>query len=894
MVESMRHSLFDLFKSIFDIEQKTGEVVEYDAVVFTRIINKIKQIHPSICFTDEDERELRKKADAYFEIYQPEGVLLLSEYEHVRDWYDVIEPSLNQYYWTRYRSFLFSRDWSPKVLQSMEKCTLNVLMNNLGDPAVAESFSRKGLVMGDVQSGKTSNYIGLICKAADAGYRVIILLTGITEQLRRQTQERVEEGFIGWDIGNQKWVGVGLSSRDGHIPKSATSRATDFTGNAGDNTYLQFKSEPAPYIFITKKNPTTLKKIRESIAKINIIPPMHQIDESLLIIDDEADNASVNTNDASYDPTRINMEIRKILALFTRANYVGFTATPFANVFIDPDSETEMLQDDLFPKDFIMALPPPSNYIGAERIFMKKDLNILQVISDADGSFPVKHTIDWRGHTLFGSLKEAINAFFLTNGIRDIREKDQRNSHRSMMINVSRFINVQNRIEQLVETYVESLTNAIEQCRMLPYDQYIKNGLVDSLHGCYLKHFSSCVDWTSLFPDLFESIKDIKVLKVPSKDKDKQLDYSKHKEHGLRVIVVGGLALSRGLTLEGLSTSYLYRNTATFDVLMQMGRWFGYRNKPEDYSDLCRVWMLDDTRKFFTTITRSVKELKDDFMRMKESKLPPRDFGIRVRNESEELGITSPNKMRHTRMYFYASDFNGRVFETPFIDSEVESLENNMKLVSDLLHRHAFRRIDGQMICTGVPVDVVASMLAAASIHDANQITYFDTRSILEFMKDAHFDVFDVLLISGNGEPWIAEGVTIATSERSFDMIDDKTLRISGSHRRLGGKNDTKYGLDADLVKQLDRDGSSNRTFMIEGRNPLLIIYPLTLKRSEDEHDEMTRLRLDGAHLVPIGFGIGFPADSSRSTMTAKYAINTGTEWRKLMNRKDDDSDEPI
>jgi len=897
------------FRSTFDLGFSFGNYSKYNDEVFIEII-KICQNIFNFVLTEEEIFEIKRKVDSEFQIYQPDGIALVDDYEHQKDWYTK-EKSENQFYWDRYRGHLFNTGWSTELLNILEFNTLDKLMNLLGNPKSTEHFDRKGLVMGDVQSGKTSNYIGLINKAVDSGYKVIILLTGTIESLRRQTQIRVEEGFIGYDANSKMWVGVGKKSPEGtDIPHSVTSRENDFTGISGETTGLHISNHnKTPLIFVTKKNATTLKKIKNSLSNINIVPPNKQINSSLLVIDDEADNASVNTSDPAYDPTRINREIRGILNLFTKKNYVGFTATPFANVFIDPDSESEMLKGDLFPKDFIYVLNAPSNYLGAEKLFIEKAYNTVQLISDSNDYFPLKHKKDWEGDTLFPSLFEAINTFLLSNVIRDLREKSRKNSHRSMLINVSRFINVQDRIEAIVSIKIENTLNAIKQTSMLSFDQYIGNKYIKDLYDTYNKHYKNIYNWEVIFQLLYDSTKDIQIYKVPPKDKKKQLDYEKHKATGLRCIVIGGLALSRGLTLEGLTISYLYRNTSTFDVLMQMGRWFGYRHKPEEYGDLCKVWMLEQTKKYFEEITQSIRTLKSDLKELAKSEKTPKEFGIRVRNESDSLGITDRNKMRYAKKYVHTYDLYGQVLETPFVSANEQVILQNMHTVEEFAKKFEYDSISNNLITKNVDTNVVTNFMNAFNIHEANRINYFEKDKIISFINQSKYQKFDVIFITGASKKNInISSYSINPIERSFDLLDFETIRVSGKHRRLGGKSDTKNGLSNDEINSLgDLNKASNSTFMIEGRNPLLLIYPLKLKKvkeiddsdkivyAPDEKELIDQLvdKLDNQKLIPFGIAIGFPYSSQKNNIqTEVYAVAERTKWWHLMNMKDSEEDE--
>ena len=891
----------DLIRTNYELGAKLGSYSFYNEDVFKDLLLVAKKIHPSLKLTKEEEKELKRRADSEFQIFQPDGNALLGDYEHEYNWYTLRKEFIDEKYWPRYRTHLFNQKWSTEILNKLENDTLNNLMNYLGDPVSEDTFSRKGLVMGDVQSGKTSNYIGLICKAADAGYKVIILLTGVLETLRKQTQVRVEEGFIGYDAENLTWVGVGKNeSSDIPIPKSLTSRAKDFTGTTGENTFLRFENDTAPFIFITKKNVNTLKKIRETITNLNIIPPATNIDTSLLVIDDEADNASVNTNDQRYDPTSINSEIRKILNLFTRSSYVGFTATPFANVFIDPDSETEMLKGDLFPNDFIYSLNPPSNYFGANKMFINKEYDTVQIIDDNDDSFPLKHKKEWSGNSIFPSLVEAINCFFVANAIRDLNEKNEKNSHRTMLINVSRFINVQQKIYEIVSNLISNIKNAIRYNYNLDFSIAVKSPYIKSLKEAYDKHYSNNYNWKDIFKTLYDSTKNIVVYRVPNKHKDPY--YEKYSDEGLRCIVIGGLALSRGLTLEGLTISYLYRSTATFDVLMQMGRWFGYRDRPEDYSKICKIWMLNSTKNYFEEITKAINNLKEDIYRLQLSKETPKEFGIRVRNESDELGITDRNKMRYSKKIVYTDDLFGKVLETPFISGDLNDIKNNMSFIHSFFEDKIPKHYGGNLFYESISSNEILCFLDKFNIHEANRITYFEKDKISNFIKEYSFEYFDIIIIGiQNGlRNTKISNKKVNLSERQFDLLEDLTIRVGGKRRRLGGPEDTKLPTQKRIQRAI------NTTYLYEGRNPLLLIYPLSLKKIDANQEKGISVtpeeeikinlmveRFNENDLVPYGVGIGFPKNSEYSSKKIKvFYINDRTKWWNIMNIKDNEEDE--
>ena len=259
----------------------------------------------------------------------------------------------------------FDRAGEGVIGTALDRVTDDIL-DLLGNPVQEGSWGRRGLVVGDVQSGKTATYTALCCKAGDAGYRRVILMTGTLESLRRQTQERLDEGFVGLDssgeltpIRTSRAVGVGLID-----PRKAagvfTSRDKDFNKTLLNALGFRLDILQNPVLVVVKKNKRILENLEKWLTEFNA-GPNQKIDAPVLVIDDEADSASVNTRPANEDPTAINRRIRSLLRLFTHSSYVGFTATPFANVFIDPDTDPEMLESDLFPRDFIYSLEAPSN-----------------------------------------------------------------------------------------------------------------------------------------------------------------------------------------------------------------------------------------------------------------------------------------------------------------------------------------------------------------------------------------------------------------------------------------------------------------------------------------------------------------------------------------------------
>lgn len=424
------------------------------------LVDTFSRIYP---ISKEEKEEVVKSLHSRFEIRMDRGAVVKEQDHH--PWYFSAKKTINNEFWERYVSYLIKeKGFPPGVINSLDAAT-DEMMDLLGNPTTENDFQRRGLVIGDVQSGKTATYTALINKAADAGYGVIILLTGTIEKLREQTQKRLDEGFIGLDSTaftqgrNQVFVGVG-----NYNPKisgwAVTSTVSDFRKSTAQQLIGQLSGISAPVLFVLKKNKSVLESLEQWLRLYNTSGE-RKISKPMLLIDDEADNASVNTK-TDEDPTIINSGIRKLLKLFLQANYVGFTATPFANIFIDPDSNQEMLEDDLFPKDFIYALEAPSNYVGARSIFSEDGQHsyMLKSNDDCEEYIPEKHKKDFLFQELSPSLKEAIASFFIANVIRDLRGQEK--THRTMLVNISRFIAVQEQIAKVIDGFVREIQREIK------------------------------------------------------------------------------------------------------------------------------------------------------------------------------------------------------------------------------------------------------------------------------------------------------------------------------------------------------------------------------------------------------------------------------------------------
>lgn len=876
------------------------------------------------CLHEETEK-CRHELKYIYMIKSTPGSKILNDYEQ-EEWYTERKDYIDPKFWARYSEYLKDKkDFSPNVVSILGNETLDRnLMNCLLDPLkeVSSPVLRRGLVIGDVQSGKTSTYIGLICKAADAGYKVFILLTGTIESLRKQTQERVEEGFIGIDISGKKRVGVGLDNQPIYAT-AFTSRNSDFRKK---NTEIAVAlNDNNAVVFVIKKKNTVLEKLTEWLTDLNADKINGKIDLPMLMIDDEADNASVNTNKPSESPTTINGLIRRLANTFTRTTYIGFTATPFANIFIDPKTTDEMGNQDLFPEDFIVSLPVPTNYIGAEKIFdpQGKHHSQLVYIKDAgvnenDGySFYSSHKKDWDGE-LPGSLTDAIYAFYIVNAIRDLR--GDKKAHRSMLINISRFTDVQRYIRSETEKIHQEAYRAIKfNLNCDDFEESMKNPVLKKIYNIWEKHFSSVeFRWDDISGILLQSIDPIMIKVVNSSRKADKLIYPEN--DGIRVIAVGGLALSRGLTLEGLIISYFYRNTCTYDVLMQMGRWFGYRH---GYEDLFRIWIGEKSAEWYADIARATEELKSDMNTMNMERRTPKEFGIRVRNDSEELQITSPNKMRNAKDEIVRYSYFGDIIETPYLIYNPETQKENFRYVKGFIESlvsagTAFELSENlhgkkRHIIQKVPKKRISEFLGNLSISEYNN--RFKPAQIINFLSkcdDSSVDLFDIVFVNGTSEKTVKiAGMDIQAIKRGNCEIDNgKDLLYIGRRGKLGGPTDGMTGISdtadrtaEDIIKEAKEKyrveykerkkkefDEKSKTYpgetwfrYVKDRRPLLIIYLIDAQEQSEKNKNQAgkeskifeQFKKDMGDIPSVGLAIGFPENNNSSaTENAFYSAN--------------------
>ena len=887
--------------------------------------------------TKEDKQELVSYLENYiFVKHDHEGYAIINNDSFDNEWYTK-NPPKNEYFWDLFSMYHAEKgDLDRASLKLLGEKTLPNLMNCLGNPQEQLTTQRKryGLVLGDVQSGKTSTYSGLICKAADAGIKVVILLAGITETLRQQTQERIEEDIVGLTIRtdnfhNNKPTNVGVGTLAGWENKVTTyTLYEDDFNTTRARTMSSIGSHQSLVLFVVKKNVPVLTHLHEWLTGSN-----QQLNEdgklpySLLLIDDEADNASINTRDSTLNPTEINRKIREICEVFMNSNYVGFTATPYANIFINPETDEEMTTADLFPKDFIYVLPTPEPYIGAQRIFGKKteehphygncsymiENTYIKDIKEPSqeeirkmteeqlihGPIYYKHKKEWRGE-LPKSLIEAIRCFYIANAIRDLDNR-QFDAPRTMLVNISRYISVHSYLKKEIAKLVEADYNEIRINFHNNQNQNIGNLLYDELHRLFDKHYSNCgYTWEQVGQkEVFlkwkqdRETKRIRVIVVNGSRESREDTPNYKRNPSWRIIAVGGLALSRGLTLKGLMTSYFYRNTCTYDVLMQMGRWFGYRPQ---YDKVCRIWITNTSANWYREIAEATDELKSELAHMNSLELTPEQFGLRIRRDDTALEITARNKMRKAGKCEVRTTFWGDVFETPYFSTNILDNSINIEATKNWLLALTEKgiRIDGvqaraSFIMRNITLDDIADFLGRIRTSDKN--LKFDRTAITRFIISNKEDLpfWDVVMIGGTGLPISGllpdHNITIQAAKRSLTVRGDGEAFAFTQQGVVSGNNDGSIGLPnpQEVIEEYrKKEAQSNPLsaqkinrctwFKYVNRNPVLFIYPVLPSNKETVEPVLSDYIDDLGNNPIMGYAIGIPGFGHESDTHSYYA----------------------
>lgn len=765
------------------------------------------------------------------------------------------EPRDNASYWPDYRRHLEERGWSSDSLDALERESSWVL-GRCGCPYQEIDFKVRGLVVGHVQAGKTANMIGVCAHAADEGYRLILVLSGLTNALRKQTQGRFNADLIDHSCD---W-------------NTYTSEDNDFQ-NAIEVITLTDPYRPDIGIAVVKKNKHVLRRVNKLIERTSL-PTLRK--RPTLIIDDECDQASVNTQAARDRLSAINAQIREMIDRLPKVTYVGYTATPFANVLIDPSYPT-----DLYPKDFMVALDEKPGYFGTRQLFGSDfsdadqpddALDVVRIVTDEEanavigavgGSNPNEFPI-------IDGLDAALRWFLITSAVRALRNDEPVNN--SMLINVSHRVNAHAAVSRGVTDWITEVQSRLKHAPEHEIKRFRKL-FVEEVKRLPL---IGRENWEEVVPSLLETIARTEV-HIENGLSNQRLDFSERRSR----IIVGGNILSRGLTIEGLTVSYFLRQSKQYDSLMQMGRWFGYR---PGYEDLPRIWTAAATQEAFRNLARVEFELRDEIDSLAEQGLTPMECAVKIR-QLPGLLITGRDKMHAAQAH--VAYWGQHIQTRRFAYRDGEWLKGNWQAAESLVRKI---REQGKtstssregILFKGVRVNEILEFLSEYRISEPDAKGELNPEALSSWIQE-RADTTDALGLWNVGvvQPRLhREGRSI----KRFEGLSEVALLVRSRLKGTGEFADIKALMSRqDLLidcpdnAQASSEWSSTKkiraTCLAGGDEaavpPLLLLYPID-PISEPVRENSDREALKAADAV-MGLGLCFPgtADTQDGTFVS-------------------------
>lgn len=784
----------------------------------------------------------------------------------------------NKDHFKAYRAWQESLGKLPKKsLDGIEETTRDII--NLVEHKFEEKERCYGLVVGYVQSGKTGHFSGLISRAVDEGFSFIVVLSGILNDLRRQTQLRLHK-----DVFGNKNIKAHAPFRAIQPPETNSFRfLTDITTDIGSGEFTIIDEDMKHslengevLVAITKKNTSVLQHLLNGIGNSSTeIRTQHKV----LIIDDEADHATVNTGgdgddeepfadsslegkdedeeeedptDDDSDPSKTNFLVRKIIQQFPKSAYIGYTATPYANVLIDPFKETEELGMSLYPRDFIMNLAKPDDYFGAQRFFGAEGDEegayvILHAEETAEEIMEVELTVETNiEETIPAALKEAMMDFVLTGALKDHRRQQGKNInplHHSMLVHVSRL----NKDQSVIHSMVDDLMTCwkVQAESMFEQEEFLEN-----LGKRWKKEFMSKFptietfsEFSHLLIDAEGWIQDVKVMMINS-ESDEILDYDSYPD-GLNVIAIGGNKLSRGLTLEGLTISMYMRKTRMYDSLMQMGRWFGYR---QGYDDLVRVHTTEHLYSWFEWLVKAEDAVRRDIDRYAMLGVSPIDVAVRI-PWHDELRPTARNKMKYAIKNIY--NYSNRTTESIHLPihnprqlrSNYEAAENLFKSLQSPNEATTRGYVWGN-----IEKNSIIKFLEKIELPGPPNAA-FDTKGLIRFIKKT--DDLDNFVVAHLGRDW----ETVDTKQ-SISPVSN--LPHAMTPRYVGRSQIGIEGPGTGNIRAISDPNDREKVRNIAPDKPALIVY-FVAPGSRASDGSKTRIDLPEGETPIVGLALRFP-----------------------------------
>lgn len=823
-----------------------------------------------------------KRLNLIKEIPDPE--FLADRHRKIGFWYS--GPRQDDVLWPTLRSRLL-QELPENAVEGVDVASSKVI--GLGSPPGKESINTRGLVLGYVQSGKTTNFMSVVAKAADVGYRLIIVLTGTTENLRTQTQDRIDDYLI--EPCSSIWHPL-------------TSVDMDFSVTTPADAIL---SNPAMRsIAVVKKNPSRLRRLHKWIKTASAITRQNC---PILIIDDEADQASIDVG--TKRQSTINGLIRDLLAN-PKAAYIAYTATPFANLLIDPSVE-----HDLYPRDFIVDLPRPDNYFGAERIFGQLEgesledsvddgLDVVRLIPDLE----VDEVRPPRSKTLLeqwspevpDAMDAAIRWFLLATAARRLRAGKV--AHSSMLIHTSMLASAHEKTAEAVVDHLDGLRAELVNKAAKVLDVFRGLWESESARVTAASFGNQPIAFDDLAPHLIETARAAKVI-VDNYQSNDRLEYDK--DHPQTAIVIGGNTLSRGLTLEGLTSSYFVRASSAYDTLLQMGRWFGYR---VGYEDLIRIWMSSELKSWFFMLSIVEAEIREEIQVYEAEGKTPAELPIRIRTHPQ-MSVTSAAKMR-SAVKAQVSYSGRRVQTIMFNEDDGDWLNNNISATKNLFERLISEGHDEHELeatrrgFRDVSADVILDFLEDYKVHDAAKSIDKDAirRYIEKERAEGDLKRWDLVLMEPiNGDQELDLGlagkVRLLRRKKLYIPSDAGTANLKAIASTSDRVADLGVGLDfirkslnlKSTDKITDRKLLQFRQLRDTERKGLLCIYPIAKQSNPDldklalEPAEDRRVPLFAAADL-IGLCFMFPDSRNPRSVVDYVAAKVDAEYLEALEEE--------
>lgn len=713
----------------------------------------------------------------------------------------------------------------------------------------ARDQKRKGLVMGNVQSGKTRHFSGVIAKAMDAGYRFVIVLSGTNNNLREQTQSRLDHDLF---VDPQAWEEL-TQVGDQDFPKKLNLRA-----KLGRRSRFWTSA-------VVKKNITRLERLRWSLSQM---PLEERRKCPILIIDDEADQATPNSRAAQEKISAINRKLREVWSLVEVGSYVAYTATPFANVLIDPDDE-----EDLFPSDFVYSLAPGDGYFGAERVFglastdpdnpgLDEDgLDMVRTVTDADELKPPskREDRDFFDPELPASLVCAAEWFIVASAIRRVRGQ---RDHSSMLVHTTHYTAPHFAMQRRLLTLCGELRQEVRRGEFLRFEKAWEresDRVPRSSDG-------PMESWSEIQAQIPAVLSDVEVIVDNGKSEDR-LNYDD--DCPRTVIAVGGGTLSRGLTLEGLVVSYFTRTSNTYDTLMQMGRWFGYRT---GYEDLPRIWLSKGLDKDYAFLARVENELREEIASISDSEHTPKDVGVRIRTHPGRLEITGAGKMaKAVQAQVGLSELRQQTF---MLDGRPGAVEHNLCAAERLVRNVEFQplpwaRSGAVRMAKGVKTVAVRAFLTDFRFQeDQWTFTSPDRRTATQdWLRNCAENLSWNVVLAGNSRAGASDKFgCLRFADQEVPKLARNPLKGSTAAKLdfkvITSKTDRVFDIDPARYGLLPVDTESDRMAVrrkLEPDKGLIVLYPLA-SGGELPEPSSTRMSMPtGVGEDLLAFSIVFP-----------------------------------